>query len=102
MTLFYSALIIGLSMGTTYGLMAFGLVASYRVSRVVNLGQAGVAAIGATMFYFMTSEWGAPVVVSLVVAMAVGAVLGALLGYSTLLMSEWPKGFVMIFMLCVT
>ena len=38
-----SALIIGVTLGTIYGLMAFGMVASYRISGVVNLGQAGVA-----------------------------------------------------------
>ena len=40
--LFISALIIGVSLGTIYGLMAFGMVASYRISKVVNLGQAGI------------------------------------------------------------
>ena len=102
MALFVSALIIGVFLGTIYGLMAFGMVASYRISRVVNLGQAGVAALGATVYYWMTSEWGAPVIVSLVSAIVVGAVIGALLGYANLLMSEWPKGFVMIFTLCIT
>jgi len=54
--LFVSALIIGVFLGTIYGLMAFGMVASYRISRVVNLGQAGVAALGATVFWLMTSQ----------------------------------------------
>lgn len=102
MALFVSALIIGVFLGTIYGLMAFGMVASYRISRVVNLGQAGIAALGATVFYWMTSQWGAPVIVSLIAAVLVGAAVGAALGYANLLMADWPKGFIMIFTLCVT
>jgi branched-chain amino acid transport system permease protein len=100
--LFVSALIIGVFLGTIYGLMAFGMVASYRISRVVNLGQAGVAALGATVFYWMTAQWGAPVIVSLFVAVLVGAAVGGFMGWCNLLMSDWPKGFVMIFTLCCT
>jgi branched-chain amino acid transport system permease protein len=100
--LFVSALIIGVFLGTIYGLMAFGMVASYRISRVVNLGQAGVAALGATVFYWMTSQWGAPVIVSLIAAIVVSALVGGFMGWCNLLMADWPKGFVMIFTLCVT
>ncbi len=102
MALFISALIIGVFLGTIYGLMAFGMVASYRISRVINLGQAGIAALGATVFFSMTSDWGLPMIVSLVAAILAGVVVGGGLGYANLLMSEWPKGFVMIFTLCVT
>jgi branched-chain amino acid transport system permease protein len=99
--LFVSALIIGVFLGTIYGLMAFGMVASYRISRVVNLGQAGIAALGATVFYWMTAQWGAPVIVSLIAAILVGAITGGLLGWANLLMADWPKGFVMIFTLSI-
>jgi branched-chain amino acid transport system permease protein len=99
--LFVSALIIGVFLGTIYGLMAFGIVASYRISRVVNLGQAGVAALGATVFYWMTAQWGAPVIVSLIAAVLVGAVCGGLLGWANMLMADWPKAFIMIFTLSV-
>ena len=102
MALFVSALIIGVFLGTIYGLMAFGMVASYRISRVVNLGQAGVAALGATVYYWMTAQWGAPVIVSLFAAIAVAALVGGFMGWCNLLMADWPKGFVMIFTLCVT
>ena len=102
MAIFVSALIIGGFLGTIYGLMAFGMVASYRISRVVNLGQAGVAALGASVFWWMSSQWGAPVVVSLMGGVVVGAVLGAAMGFVNVLMGNWPRGFVMIFTLCVT
>src|SRR5581483_3566006 len=65
MTLLLSALIIGVFLGTVYALMALGMVASYRISRVVNLGQAGIAALGATVYWWMTATWGAPVVAAL-------------------------------------
>ena len=94
MALFVSALIIGVFLGTIYGLMAFGMVASYRISRVVNLGQAGIAALGATVYYWMTAQWGAPVIVSLIGAILVGALVGGFMGWCNLLMADWPKGFV--------
>jgi branched-subunit amino acid ABC-type transport system permease component len=97
-----SALIIGGFLGTIYGLMAFGMVASYRISRVVNLGQAGVAAVAASVYWWMTSQWGAPVLVCLVVSVLLAAVIGAFMGWINMLMSEVPKGIVMIFTLCIT
>lgn len=100
--LFISALIIGVSLGTIYGLMAFGMVASYRISKVVNLGQAGIAAFGASVYWWMSSQWGAPLVVSLFGGVLVGAVLGAILGYINLKLSNRPKGLIMIFTLVVT
>jgi branched-subunit amino acid ABC-type transport system permease component len=100
--LLVSAVIVGVFLGTIYGLMAFGMVASYRISRVVNLGQAGVAAFGATIFWWMTAQWGAPVVVALVSAIVAGALIGGFMGWISLLMSRYPPSFMMIFSLCVT
>jgi branched-chain amino acid transport system permease protein len=97
-----SALIIGLFLGTIYGIMALGMVASYRINRVVNLGQAGLAAGGAMVYWWMTSVWGAPVLVALVGGVAFGVAVGAGLGLANLRMVTWPRGFVMIFTLTVT
>ena len=102
MTIFMSALIIGLFLGTIYALMALGMVASYRISRVVNLGQAGLAAGGATVYWWMTSVWGAPVLVALVGGVLFGMVLGAGLGWANLRTVAWPRGFVMILTLILT
>lgn len=102
MELLVSALVIGVFLGTIYGLMSFGLVASYRISRVVNLGQAGLAALGAAVYYWFTAQWGAPVIVAVIAAILAGAVAGAALGYANMRMADWPKGFIMIFTLCVT
>jgi branched-chain amino acid transport system permease protein len=102
MGLFVSALVIGLTLGTIYGLMAFGMVASYRISRVINLGQAGIAAFGATLYWWMATQWGAPIVVSILGAILVGAAMGAVLGVINLRTASWSKGIVMILTLVVT
>jgi branched-chain amino acid transport system permease protein len=100
--IFMSALVIGVFLGTIYGIMALGMVASYRINRVVNLGQAGLAAGGATVYWWMTSVWGAPVLVSLVGGVLFGMAIGAGLGMANIRMVAWPRGFVMIFTLTIT
>jgi branched-chain amino acid transport system permease protein len=69
---------------------------------VVNLGIPGIAVFGATVYFQMSNVWGAPVLVSLVGGLIVGALLGAGLGVCNLKMTDWPRGFVMIFTLTVT
>jgi branched-chain amino acid transport system permease protein len=101
-SVFESAVIIGVFTGTIYAMMALGLVASFRINRVVNLGIPGLAVFGATIYFQMSNVWGAPVLVSLVGGVLVGALLGALLGLCNLKMTEWPRGFVMIFTLTVS
>ena len=96
---FESAVIIGIFTGTIYAMMALGIVASFRINRVVNLGIPGIAVFGATIYFQMSNVWGAPILVALVGGVAVGALLGALLGLCNLKMTEWPRGFVMIFTL---
>jgi branched-chain amino acid transport system permease protein len=102
LALFLSALIIGITLGTIYGLMAFGVVACYRISRVVNLAQAGIAALSASLYWWMATIWGAPLLVSLFGAILVGGIFGAALGYINLRMANVPKGLVMIFTLTIT
>ena len=102
MQVFASAAVIGLFLGTIYALMALGMVAAYRINRVVNLGQAGMAAFGASVYWWMTSVWGAPVLVALVGGILAGGAIGAMLGWANLKMVAWPRGFVMIFTLTIT
>ncbi len=101
-SVFESAVIIGIFTGTIYAMMALGLVASFRINRVVNLGIPGLAVFGATVYFEMSNVWGAPVLVSLVGGVLVGALFGAVLGVCNLKMTEWPRGFVMIFTLTVS
>lgn len=102
MAIFLSALIIGLSVGTIYGLAAFGMVMSYRISKVVNLGQAGISALCATMYWWIADQWGAPLLVSLALALILGTLMGAAFGYAVLRMTSWPKPLLMIVSLAVT
>ncbi len=99
---FESAVIIGIFTGTIYAMMALGIVASFRINRVVNLGIPGIAVFGATIYFQMSNVWGAPVLVALLGGLVVGGVLGGLLGLCNLKMTEWPRGFVMIFTLTVS
>jgi len=99
---FESAVIIGIFTGTIYAMMALGIVASFRINRVVNLGIPGIAVFGATIYFQMSNVWGAPILVALLGGVAVGTLLGALLGLCNLKMTEWPRGFVMIFTLTVS
>ena len=99
---FESAVIIGIFTGTIYAMMALGMVASFRINRVVNLGIPGMAVFGATIYFQMSNVWGAPVLVALLGGVATGAIIGALLGLCNLKMTQWPRGFVMIFTLTVT
>ena len=101
-SVFESAVIIGIFTGTIYAMMALGIVASFRINRVVNLGIPGLAVFGATIYFHMSNVWGAPVIVALFGGVAVGAAIGALLGLCNLKMTQWPRGFVMIFTLTVT
>ena len=99
---FESAVILGIFLGTVYAMMALGIVASFRINRVVNLGIPGIAVFAATMYFQMSSVWGAPVIIALLAAVVIGAALGALLGVCNLKMTDWPRGFVMIFTLTAT
>jgi branched-chain amino acid transport system permease protein len=99
---FLSALVVGLFLGTIYATMALGLVAPYRISRVVNLSLPGVAAVGAYVYWWMSVIWGAPTLIALVAAVLLGTLLGGALGLANLWMRDWPKGFVMIFTLTIT
>ena len=96
MPVFISALVLGIFKGTIYAMMALGLVASFRINRVVNLGIPGLAVIGATGYFQMSTVWGAPLVVALFFGLAVGAFFGAILGFFSLKTVQWARGFVMI------
>lgn len=94
--IFLSALTLGVFKGTIYAVMALGLVASFRINRVVNLGIPGLAVIGATAHFHMSSVWGAPLVVSVLFGIGAGAFFGAVLGIFCLKTVHWTRGFVMI------
>ncbi|HEY3238072.1 MAG TPA: branched-chain amino acid ABC transporter permease, partial [Acidimicrobiia bacterium] len=71
--------VIGLTTGAVYGLLALGFVIIYRASKVLNFAEAGVGAVGAYLLYdFMEGSgggWG-----RFLLAMAAGLAAAALLG----------------------
>lgn len=58
-----------------YALLAIGIVAIYRSSRVLNLAHGGMAMIPAYVTYSAVA-WGLPVVLAVIVGVASGALLG--------------------------
>jgi len=74
----YCLAIIGIFTGTIYAMMALGIVASFRINRVVNLGIPGIAVFGATIYFQMSNVWGAPVLVSARITQAFAARLDGL------------------------
>ncbi len=71
--------VIGLTTGATYGLLALGFVVIYRASKVLNFAEAGVGAVGAYLLYDLMEGsgggWG-----RFLLAMAAGLAAAALLG----------------------
>jgi branched-subunit amino acid ABC-type transport system permease component len=72
--------ILGLAVGSIYGLAAVGLVLTYRTSGVFNFAHGTVAAVGAYTFYVLRQQHGWPWPIAMLVAVAVaGPVMGLLL-----------------------
>ena len=71
--------VIGLTTGAVYGLLALGFVVIYRASKVLNFAEAGVGAVGAYLLYDLMEGsgggWG-----RFLPAMAAGLAAAALLG----------------------
>lgn len=71
--------VIGLTTGAVYGLLALGFVVIYRASKVLNFAEAGVGAVGAYLLYDLMEGsgggWG-----RFLLAMTAGLAAAALLG----------------------
>ncbi|MGH9002740.1 MAG: branched-chain amino acid ABC transporter permease, partial [Acidimicrobiia bacterium] len=71
--------VIGLTTGAAYGLLALGFVVIYRASKVLNFAEAAVGAVGAYLLYDLMESsgggWG-----HFIPAVAAGLVAAALLG----------------------
>lgn len=72
------SLVIGLSIGSIYGLTSMGLVLTYRMTGVFNLAHGAMGMLGTYVFWQLRYDWGWPLPVALVltlvlVAPAIGA-----------------------------
>jgi ABC-type branched-subunit amino acid transport system ATPase component/ABC-type branched-subunit amino acid transport system permease subunit len=71
--------VLGLIVGTTYGLLAIGLVLVYRSSRVINFAQGAVGAFTAVLLGVLVQKTGMPYYLAFVLMIALGATLGVLI-----------------------
>lgn len=68
-------LVTGLVVGSMYGIIATGLVLTYRTSGVFNFAHGSLAMISAYVYYLLSDQWGLPTIVAMVVTVFVFAPL---------------------------
>lgn len=84
------SLVVGLSIGSIYGLTSMGLVLTYRISGIFNLAHGAIGMAGTYAFWEMWQGWHWPLPVSLLLALGVVApVIG---GLSHLVIFRWVQG----------
>ena len=64
----FQGILQGLPPGTVYALIALGFVLTYKTSGVFNLAFGAQAYMSAVMFFKTHTEWGWPIVPSLIVS----------------------------------
>ncbi|HEX3899266.1 MAG TPA: ATP-binding cassette domain-containing protein [Mycobacteriales bacterium] len=72
-----SAIVLGLTIGLTYGLLAVGLVLIYRSSRVINFAQGQMGAFGSVAFFLLVTKAHFPYWVALTPALLIAGGVGA-------------------------
>jgi branched-subunit amino acid ABC-type transport system permease component len=73
-------LVIGVTVGSVYGIAAMGLVLTYKTSGVLNVGHGAVAAMAAVCFHQLRQEHGVPWPVAAVISvLGFGVVAGLLM-----------------------
>ena len=75
---FFQLLIIGLSQGCVYGLIAMGFVMIYKATEMVNFAQGDIMMVGTFVAFTFIVTWGFNFWLGLLAAMAVMAVFGFL------------------------
>lgn len=70
-------LTLGAIVGTTYGLLAAGLVIVYRTNRIINFAHGEIGAFAAAVFGLSVVQWGLPYWLAFPLALAVGGVVAA-------------------------
>lgn len=77
MSLPFPIFLLGLIVGSTYGLLAVGLVLIYRSNRIINFAHGQIGAFGATIFGVLVATYDLPYWLMLPLAMAFSALIGA-------------------------
>jgi ABC-type branched-subunit amino acid transport system permease subunit len=79
MTAFLPYLVIGITLGSIYGIAAMGLVLSYKTSGIFNFGQGALAALAAVVFFELRQRQGLPWPIAALVAVLLFGVVAGLL-----------------------
>src|SRR5207237_9092728 len=67
--LLIQSMVIGLSLGSTYILMALGLTLMFGMMHIINFTHGAVYMLGAFVIYYFYGQWGVPYVPSFFLAM---------------------------------
>ncbi|MDQ6747290.1 MAG: ABC transporter permease, partial [Candidatus Dormibacteraeota bacterium] len=70
--------VFGLIVGSTYGILAVGLVLIYRVSKIINFAHGEIGAFGAAFLSLAVNAWHVPYWVAFPGALAIAAGMGGL------------------------
>ncbi|WP_206813028.1 branched-chain amino acid ABC transporter permease [Paradesulfitobacterium ferrireducens] len=71
-------ILIGISIGSVYALIALGTVLIYKATRVINFAQGELVMIGAFIGYTSLVSWGLPIFIALPVTLLLSGVIGYL------------------------
>ncbi len=69
--------VLGATIGMTYGLLSVGLVLVYRSNRIINFAHGEIGAFGAAILSLLVVRWGVPYYLAVPVALAIAAGAGA-------------------------
>lgn len=75
----FEQLIFGLSLGSTYALIALAITLVYRGMRIINFAQGEIFMVGAFMGYVFTVDFGLPMYLSFPLSLMSAYIFGALL-----------------------
>lgn len=92
------AIVIGVSLGCVYGLIAIGFSLIYRTTGVLNFAQGGFVMVGGMLTAYSATQWGLPLPVAALVGIAAAGVTGLLLSFGVIfpLWRRRASGFIVI------
>lgn len=82
-------LVVGLAIGSVYGLTAMGLVLTYRTSGILNLAHGAIGMVCTYVFWQAQNQWGWPIGFALLLSLGVAAPAVGMISY--LVIFRWVK-----------
>jgi len=79
MSLLIQVLIVGMTIGSIYSLIAIGFVLVFKSSGVLNFAQGSMVMVGAFIAYAFVSQFHVPIVLSLIITFFIAAIIGMLI-----------------------